>query len=93
VLQSEQPLASANDEYIISVYHHNLAKLTLARAIGLARTSYNQASWHLSSLADYAGPAVGVHLPTLNGTDAAVLSHMMLISPLASVMSVNSHVS
>jgi outer membrane protein TolC len=42
VVQSEQSLASANDQYITSVYNHNLAKLTLARAIGVARTSYNQ---------------------------------------------------
>jgi outer membrane protein TolC len=42
VVQSEQSLASANDQYITSVYDHNLAKLFLARAIGVARTSYNQ---------------------------------------------------
>ena len=42
VVQSEQSLASANDQYITSVYNHNLAKLTPARAIGVARTSYNQ---------------------------------------------------
>ena len=42
VVQSEQSLASANDQYITSVYNHNLAKLALARALGVARTSYNQ---------------------------------------------------
>jgi len=42
VVQSEQSLASANDQYITSVYNHNLAKLTLARAIGVARTGYNR---------------------------------------------------
>jgi len=42
VVQSEQSLASANDQYINSVYNHNLAKLALARAIGVARTSYTQ---------------------------------------------------
>ena len=42
VVQSEQSLASANDQYITSVYDHNLAKLFLARAIGVARTSYSQ---------------------------------------------------
>jgi transcriptional regulator with XRE-family HTH domain len=35
-------LASANDQYISSLYSHNLAKLQLARALGVARTSYNQ---------------------------------------------------
>jgi outer membrane protein TolC len=42
VVQSEQSLASANDQYITSVYNHNLAKLMLARALGVARTSYKQ---------------------------------------------------
>ena len=42
VVQSEQSLASANDQYITSVYNHNLAKLALARALGVVRTSYNQ---------------------------------------------------
>jgi outer membrane protein TolC len=42
VVQSEQSLASANDQYITSLYNFNLAKLMLARAIGVARTSYKQ---------------------------------------------------
>jgi outer membrane protein TolC len=42
VVQSEQSLASANDQYITSVYNHNLAKLMLARAVGVARTTYKQ---------------------------------------------------
>jgi outer membrane protein TolC len=42
VVQAEQALASANDQYITSVYNHNLAKLALARALGVASTSYNQ---------------------------------------------------
>jgi outer membrane protein TolC len=42
VVQSEQSLASANDQYITSVYKHNLAKLMLARAVGVARTNYKQ---------------------------------------------------
>ena len=36
VVQSEQSLASANDQYITSVYNHNLAKLMLARSLGVA---------------------------------------------------------
>src|SRR6204780_2442877 len=39
VVQSEQSLASANDQYITSLYSHNLAKLALARALGIARGS------------------------------------------------------
>ena len=42
VVQAEQALASANDQYITSLYNHNLAKLSLARSLGEARTNYNQ---------------------------------------------------
>jgi outer membrane protein TolC len=42
VVQAEQSLAGANDQYITSLYDHNLAKLSLARALGVARTSYEQ---------------------------------------------------
>ena len=42
VVQAEQSLASANDQYITSLYSHNFAKLSLARALGVARTSYQQ---------------------------------------------------
>src|SRR5215472_16262677 len=41
VVQAQQSLASANDQYISGLYNHNLAKLQLARALGVARTSYN----------------------------------------------------
>jgi outer membrane protein TolC len=42
VVQAQQSLASANDQYISSLYNHNLAKLQLARALGVARTNYSQ---------------------------------------------------
>jgi outer membrane protein TolC len=42
VVQAQQSLASANNQYIASLYSHNLAKLQLARALGVARTSYSQ---------------------------------------------------
>jgi outer membrane protein TolC len=42
VVQAEQALASANDQYITSLYSHSLAKLSLARALGVARTNYEQ---------------------------------------------------
>ena len=42
VVQAQQSLASANDQYITSLYSHNFAKLSLARALGVARTSYQQ---------------------------------------------------
>ena len=42
VVQAQQSLASANDQYITSLYDYNLAKLSLARALGVARTNYEQ---------------------------------------------------
>jgi len=36
VVQAEQVLASANDQYITSLYNHNFSKLSLARALGVA---------------------------------------------------------
>jgi outer membrane protein TolC len=42
VVQAEQSLASANDQYISGLYSHNLAKLQLARGLGVARTNYSQ---------------------------------------------------
>ncbi|HWA95522.1 MAG TPA: TolC family protein [Terracidiphilus sp.] len=36
VSQAEQSLAQANDQYVASLYRHNVAKLTLARAVGAA---------------------------------------------------------
>ena len=42
VVQAEQSLASANDQYNTSLNDHNHAKLTLARALGVARTNYEQ---------------------------------------------------
>jgi len=42
VVQAEQALASANDQYITSLYNHNFAKLSLARGLGVARTDYGQ---------------------------------------------------
>jgi outer membrane protein TolC len=42
VVQAEQSLASANDQYITSLTSHNVAKLQLARALGVARTGYSQ---------------------------------------------------
>ena len=36
VIQAQQQLATANDQYIASLYEHNIAKVLLARAIGNA---------------------------------------------------------
>jgi len=42
VVQAEQSLANADDQYITSLYSYNFAKLSLARAIGVARTNFEQ---------------------------------------------------
>ena len=42
VVQAQQSLASGNDQYIAALYSHNLSKLKLARALGVARTNYSQ---------------------------------------------------
>lgn len=42
VIQAQQQLASANDQYITSLYAHNIAKVLLARAIGNAEQVVKQ---------------------------------------------------
>ncbi|HYK37315.1 TolC family protein [Alloacidobacterium sp.] len=40
VSQAQQSVAQANDQYVSSLYQHNIAKLSLARALGVAQKSY-----------------------------------------------------
>ncbi len=42
VIQAQQQLASANEQYITSLYAHNIAKVLLARAIGNAEQAVKQ---------------------------------------------------
>ena len=42
VVQAEDALAIANDAYIASLYSHNLAKISLARATGVAESQYSE---------------------------------------------------
>ncbi|MGO9433652.1 MAG: TolC family protein [Terracidiphilus sp.] len=42
VVQAQDALAVANDAYIASLYSYNLAKISLARAIGVAESQYSQ---------------------------------------------------
>ena len=42
VIQAQQQLASANEQYITSLYAHNIAKVLLARAIGNAEEAVKQ---------------------------------------------------
>src|SRR5262249_28622085 len=46
VVQAQQSLASANDQYITALYSHNISKLELARALGVARNNYSQYLGH-----------------------------------------------
>ena len=39
VIQGQQQLAAANEQYIASLYAHNIAKVLLARAIGNSRAA------------------------------------------------------
>lgn len=41
VSQAEQSLAQANDQYVASLYRHNIAKLSLARALGATENYRN----------------------------------------------------
>jgi outer membrane protein TolC len=40
VVQAQESLANANDAYIASLYSYNVAKISLARAIGFAESNY-----------------------------------------------------
>ncbi len=42
VVQAQESLASANESYISSLYSHNLAKVALATAIGIAEEGVKQ---------------------------------------------------
>ncbi len=42
VSQAQQQVAQADDQYIASLYQHNVAKLSLARALGVASTNLKQ---------------------------------------------------
>ncbi|MDR5728653.1 MAG: TolC family protein [Terriglobia bacterium] len=40
VVQAQESLADANDAYIVSLYRYNTAKISLARAMGVAESNY-----------------------------------------------------
>ena len=40
VSQAQAAMAQANDQYVSSLYQHNVAKLSLARALGITQTNY-----------------------------------------------------
>jgi outer membrane protein TolC len=51
VIQAQEALATANQQYISSLYSHNIAKVLLARAVGAAERTLRQV------LSDDSGPA------------------------------------
>jgi outer membrane protein TolC len=40
VSQAQQTVAQADQQYVASLYRHNVAKLSLARALGVAQSNY-----------------------------------------------------
>lgn len=42
VSQAQTQVEQANDQYISALYQHNVAKLSLARALGVAQTNYKE---------------------------------------------------
>jgi outer membrane protein TolC len=42
VVQSQELVASANEQYISSLYSYNFAKISLARAVGIAESAVKQ---------------------------------------------------
>jgi outer membrane protein TolC len=40
VSQAQASMAQADDQYVTALYQHNVAKLSLARALGIAQTNY-----------------------------------------------------
>jgi outer membrane protein TolC len=40
VSQAQQAVAQASDQYVVALYEHNMAKLSLARALGVAQSDY-----------------------------------------------------
>jgi outer membrane protein TolC len=40
VSQAQQSVAQANEQYVAALYQHNVAKLSLARALGVAQSDY-----------------------------------------------------
>jgi outer membrane protein TolC len=68
VIQAQQQLASANDQYISSLYAHNIAKVLLARAIGNAEQAVQQ---YLATPGSTV-PSSGTHPPGTGNTPEAV---------------------
>lgn len=57
VIQAQEALATANQQYISSLYSHNIAKVLLARAVGAAEQTLRQV------LSDDPGPVPSVNVP------------------------------
>ncbi len=72
VIQAQQQLATANDQYIASLYEHNIAKVLLARAIGNAEQLAKQYLADSGNVATPANVNQNPPLPSPNTTPAPV---------------------
>jgi outer membrane protein TolC len=70
VIQAQQQLATANDQYIASLYEHNIAKVLLARSIGNAEQLAKQYLADNGSVAAPANVNQNSPMPTPNTTPA-----------------------
>ncbi len=78
VIQAQQQLASANDQYISSLYAHNIAKVLLARAIGNAEQAVQQYLAEPGSVVPSnrtTGPATGNIPETVPNTPPTTVPH------------------
>ncbi|MGB8886904.1 MAG: TolC family protein [Candidatus Korobacteraceae bacterium] len=85
VIQAQQQLASANDQYIASLYAYNIAKVLLARAIGNAEQAVKQYLSEPGSTLPANPPPGGTTAPTPPVTPAP--APMPGISPNTSLTS------
>ena len=67
VIQAQQQLASANDQYIASLYAHNIAKVLLARAIGNAEQAKQYSG---RARRHYARPQLPPNVNSESGSEA-----------------------
>jgi len=65
VVQAQEAVAAATDSYLAALYAHNLAKLSLARAVGVPRN-------RPASTSEDPGDGSWLHSPTAPGEDGPV---------------------
>ena len=71
VVQSQETVASAHEQYISSLYSYNYAKISLARALGMAE----QASKNISKENEYGGRKFTTFSPPERKPDQPLIRH------------------